>query len=126
MLTLGSRSGPSCTSRAATSSTSKSSFRVARTGRVQTRHEWSRRATRQGSRIMKRLLTLSSLLFAACGDDIKGTPDAAVNPDSQDVDAMVDAPVALTWPTPVEVTLSTDGPDLFMSAVAGPNGTFYA
>jgi len=74
---------------------------------------------------MKRLVTLTALLFAACGDDIKGQPDAAM-PDSQEADAMVDAPVLFTQPTPVEIALATAGPDQIMAVKPGPSGSFYA
>jgi uncharacterized delta-60 repeat protein len=74
---------------------------------------------------MKKLFTLSALLFAACGDDNSGRPDANVTPDGDTVDAPTDTP---SWvkPTPVSVALSSTGPDQLMSVVAGPNGTFYA
>lgn len=76
---------------------------------------------------MKRLITLSALLFAACGDDNAAKPDAAVGPDSStDVDAMVDAVPPYTWPTPIAVPLSALGPDQLMSVAPGPSGTFYA
>lgn len=77
--------------------------------------------------MLKKLFTLSTLLFAACGDDNKsGNEDAGVTPDStQDVDAMVDAPAEWTKPTPFQISVSALYPDVAMSAATGPNGTFY-
>lgn len=73
---------------------------------------------------MKRLITFSALLFAACGDDTKGTTaDAGV--DTLDVDAAIDAP-GFVAPTPFLIDISADGPDQIMSVAPGPSGSFYA
>jgi uncharacterized delta-60 repeat protein len=74
---------------------------------------------------MKKLVTLSALLFAACGDDAKSTPDAGTMADSGDTDAPVDTP-AWVKPTAVSLALSATGPDQLMSVVPGPSGSFYA
>ncbi len=75
---------------------------------------------------MKKLVTLSALLFAACGDDNKpNNPDAAVGSDAEGVDAAVDASMFVK-PSPIAVVLSTGGPDQLMSVAPGPSGSFYA
>lgn len=72
---------------------------------------------------MKKLVTLSALLFAACGDDSPGTPDASVQ-DSGPHDAPPDAPYEK--PTPIAVNISATGPDQIFAVAPGPNGSFYA
>jgi uncharacterized delta-60 repeat protein len=57
------------------------------------------------------------LALAACGDDARQTPDAAVP---------VDAEVPFTPPTPFAVALAAAGPDQLQSATAAPGGKFYA
>ena len=74
---------------------------------------------------MKKLFTLSALLFAACGDDNAAKTDAAVATDAADIDAAVDAPPYVA-PTPFAIAISTGGPDQLMSVAPGPNGSFYA
>lgn len=76
---------------------------------------------------MKRLVVLSAVLYAACGDRYKIRVDAAPDIDAPDdhVDAAVDAPPGFVAPTPFSLAVSGAGPDLIMSAAAGPNGTFY-
>ncbi len=72
---------------------------------------------------MKKLFTLSALLFAACGDDSPAKPDAGMI----DIDAAVDAAIdPYVVPTPNVIAISTDGPDQLMSVAPGPSGTFYA
>jgi uncharacterized delta-60 repeat protein len=77
---------------------------------------------------MKRLVLLSTFLFAAaCGDDNRTTPtDASVDPDSLATDAAPDGSVTFVKPTPITVSQSATGPDQFMSVAAGPSGSFYA
>lgn len=71
---------------------------------------------------MKSLVSALALAAAVgCGDDksmIDPSSDAAV-------DGAVDA-AAFVPPAPFAIPISTAGPDLLMSAVAGPSGTFYA
>jgi uncharacterized delta-60 repeat protein len=61
------------------------------------------------------------LALAACGDDARQTPDAAVVPD-----AAPDAAMPFTPPTPFAVALAAAGPDQLQSATAAPGGKFYA
>jgi uncharacterized delta-60 repeat protein len=77
--------------------------------------------------MLKKLVTLSTLLFAACGDDNKGAPDAGPRPDGPDIDAMIDAPVTPPWtkPTPIKIAISAQYADVAMSVAAGPSGSFY-
>jgi uncharacterized delta-60 repeat protein len=74
---------------------------------------------------MTRVLTLSTVLaLAACGDDHKLMPDAGTVDMEIAVDAPPDAPVFVA-PTPFAIGISATGQDQAMSAVAGPNGSFY-
>jgi uncharacterized delta-60 repeat protein len=68
---------------------------------------------------MKKLLSLSFLLFA-CGDNKGGvTPDGPEGPDATDASSFVP-------PTPVAVQISTAGNDQLLGATAAPTGGFYA
>lgn len=62
----------------------------------------------------------SCLLCAACGDNLTG-PAGDAGPTDGGLDAASYVP-----PTPFAIPLAVAGPDQLMSAVAGPNGTFYA
>lgn len=61
--------------------------------------------------------------LAACGDNDSAPqqPDAGPEPD-----AAPDGPAPFVAPTPFSFRLSAAGPDQMQSAVAGPNGKFYA
>jgi uncharacterized delta-60 repeat protein len=75
---------------------------------------------------MTRLILLSSILFAACGDDNTVTrPDAPMIDAPDEVDAAIDAPPGFVAPTPFSLAISGAGPDQIMSAAPGPSGTFY-
>src|SRR5687767_2712520 len=65
---------------------------------------------------MKKLLTLSFALFAACGDN-----GNQMNPDASDPDAPPDAP-PFVQPTPLAVAISTAGTDQLLGAAAAPSG----
>jgi uncharacterized delta-60 repeat protein len=76
---------------------------------------------------MNKLVWISASLFlAACGDNTKANPDAAVQIDATAIDAAVDAPMStFMTPMPYGPPISALGPDQIHSVKAGPNGSFY-
>lgn len=75
---------------------------------------------------MKKLLSVSITLLAACSDGTQATPDGAVTPDGTSPDASVDAPPSFTPPTPVAVPISPAGTDQLLGVAPAPGGGFYA
>ena len=69
---------------------------------------------------MKKLLA-TALFIAACGDNNSSAPDAAV-----DSTTPTDTGSTFTPPPAKTFGLSAAGPDQVQSAVAGPEGSFYA
>ncbi len=59
--------------------------------------------------------------LASCGDNYSSTPDAPGGTDAQP-----DGPPAFVPPTPFAVRLAAAGPDQLQSAIAAPDGKFYA
>jgi uncharacterized delta-60 repeat protein len=74
---------------------------------------------------MKRLVTLSAVLFTACGDDTNAAKVDAGHVEDAWLDAPADAPPYIA-PAPFAIAISAAGPDQLMSAAPGPSGTFYA
>lgn len=75
---------------------------------------------------MKKLVSISAILFAAaCGDNLNTSPDAGQS-DTPAIDAALDAPVStFVTPTPFGPPISPLGPDQVHSIKPGPNGSFY-